>query len=64
MKTNFFKPKFRIVEDRFAGFEVQIKRWWFPVWIQCWHYGPFNSFWTMERAENWIKAGRPKYKKP
>lgn len=26
--------KYRIVRDNFAGFEVQIWRWWRPVWVQ------------------------------
>jgi hypothetical protein len=26
--------KYRIVGDRYAGYEVQHKRWWFPFWIQ------------------------------
>lgn len=30
-----FRNKYRIIRDRFCGFEVQIKRWWFPVWYQC-----------------------------
>ena len=32
------KNKYRIVSDNFQGFEVQIKRWWFPFWFQCWNH--------------------------
>ena len=27
--------EYRIVSDRWAGFEVQARRWWFPFWLQC-----------------------------
>lgn len=26
--------KYRIVTDRFAGYELQSKVWWFPFWLQ------------------------------
>lgn len=31
---NFFKPQYRIVRDDWAGYECQIKRWWWPFWSQ------------------------------
>jgi len=30
-----FKTRYRIVTDRYLGYEVQSRRWWFPFWIQC-----------------------------
>lgn len=27
--------EYRIVTDNFAGFEVQIRTWWWPFWTQC-----------------------------
>jgi len=53
--------KYRIVTDSFAGYEVQIKRWWFPFWFQCWEYGCINSFISVERAEQYVKD-RKKHK--
>lgn len=30
-----FKNKYRVVKDRYCGFEAQIKFWWFPfIWWQ------------------------------
>lgn len=26
-----FKNKYRVVQDNYAGFEAQVKFWWFPV---------------------------------
>lgn len=26
--------KYRIVHDKYCGYEVQVWRWWFPVWLQ------------------------------
>lgn len=32
-----FKNKYRVVQDNYAGFEAQVKFWWFPVqwWQLC-----------------------------
>ena len=30
-----WKNKYRIVTDNYAGYEAQVKYWWFPfIWIQ------------------------------
>ena len=42
-----FKTKWRIVTDKYCGFEVQYKRWWFPLWRQV---GGVNTFSTVEAA--------------
>ena len=26
--------QYRIVRDTYNGYEVQVRRWWFPVWVQ------------------------------
>ena len=39
---------YRIVHDKWAGFEVQVWRWWFPFWVQA---GFSNTHPTVERAE-------------
>ena len=50
------KNKYRVVSDNFCGYEVQIKRWWFPFWIQCWN-NDFccNTFGSLERAKKFIE---------
>ena len=25
--------RYRVVRDHYAGYEAQIKRWWFPFWL-------------------------------
>lgn len=29
------RKRYRIVRDEYLGFEVQIWRWWFPIWVQA-----------------------------
>ncbi len=43
---------YRIVRDRFAGYEVQIWRWWWPFWVQA---GFSNTHASVERAEEWAR---------
>jgi len=32
---NLAKPEYKIVKDIYAGYEVQIRRWWhWPFWLQ------------------------------
>ena len=50
--------RFRIVTDEFAGFEVQIKHFWF--WFQKSKSIGCNTFKTIERAKDWIGEGCPK----
>jgi hypothetical protein len=50
--------KYRIVTDRYSGFEVQAWRWWWPFWWQC---GFTNTHQTVEQAEAYARrqaAGR------
>lgn len=53
----FFKTKYRIVEDGYAGYEAQFKYWWMPFWKQI---GWTNTSSSIERAERICKghAGR------
>lgn len=44
--------EYRIVEDRWAGFEVQIRTRWWPFWRQP----RTNTHSTMEAAERWALA--------
>ena len=45
--------KIRIVTDEYSGYEVQVWRWWFPIWMQ---HGFTNTHSTVERAERYAKA--------
>lgn len=47
-----FKTKYRIVEDRYNGYESQRKLWWFPVWIQ---WPGVNSSFSIEQAVDKLK---------
>jgi len=49
---NFFKKKYRIVTDRYCGYEVQIKRWWLPFWYQA---EGVNTHGSIEAAERWAE---------
>lgn len=46
------KTYYRIVPDHWLGFEVQIWRWWFPIWVQA---NFSNTHSTEEKAEAWAK---------
>ena len=51
------KNRYRIVTDAYAGYEVQVKYWWFPLlWIQdCW----VNTHNSVDNAEAFaIKRAR------
>lgn len=43
--------KYRIVKDRYSGYEVQHWRWWLPIWCQP----QTNTHRTVEAAEEWAK---------
>lgn len=43
--------EYRIVRDGFAGFEVQIKRWWWPFWSMI----GSNTHPNIERAEKYAE---------
>jgi len=47
-----FKNKYRIVRDRYLGYEAQYQPWWFPfIWIQCDENDGVNTSSTIEEAE-------------
>ena len=54
-----FYTCFRIVEDEYCGYEVQVKRWWLPFWIEKYQYGMTNTFTSLDTAINWIDRGCP-----
>ena len=50
------KPRYRIVTDSYAGFEVQIRPWWYPFYTQCSEKEHcVNTHLTIESATEFIK---------
>ena len=49
---NKLKPKYRIVKDRWNGFEAQQKLWWWPFWEQI---GFTNTHTSIKDARNYIE---------
>lgn len=47
-----FKAEYRIAYDEFLGYEVQVRYWWLPIWIQP----EINTHRTIEKAEAWALA--------
>ena len=44
--------KYRIVKDRYAGYECQVLYWWFPFfWFQM---GAINTHASIEKAKEYI----------
>ena len=49
------KNRYRVVTDRYNGFEAQVQFWWFPfMWFQI---GGCNTHNSIERAEAYIRNG-------
>lgn len=53
------KNKYRIITDKYAGYEVQIKRWWFPfMYFECWQSRDMflwaNTFVSIRHAREFI----------
>lgn len=46
-----FQNEYRVVNDGYAGFEVQIRRWWFPIWLQV----GINTHSSFEKAERFAR---------
>jgi hypothetical protein len=50
------KKRYRIVTDRYLGYEVQVKYWWWPWWIM-----PFsNTHYTIEKAKELVDTLKSK----
>ena len=45
-----FRTRYRIVTDRYAGFEVQQRLWWLPWW----HQPQTNTHCSIEQAHAFI----------
>lgn len=46
------KNKYRIVRDSYAGYEVQIWRWWWPFWVMA---DFCNTHATLEKAREFAR---------
>lgn len=54
------KTRYRIVRDRWLGYEVQVWRWWWPKWTCA---GFSNTHSSIERAERWLAGYRREFVK-
>jgi len=54
------KNEYRIVKCGLGYYDVQIKRWWFPVWVKINHYSyiRFNS--AEFYAKNYARKKSPR----
>jgi hypothetical protein len=53
MKLRFPPTRYRVVRDRYLGYEAQFKPWWSLVWMECGlEHGPngTNTSSTLEKA--------------
>lgn len=46
--------RYRIVYDRYSGYEAQVWRWYWPFWVQM---GWTNTHPTITDAEEYIRRG-------
>lgn len=56
--TFMFKTKWRVVSDKYAGYEIQKKVWFWPFWMQTDRYGNaggVNSFIRLADAMSCIE---------
>jgi hypothetical protein len=59
--------RYRIVRDNDSGYEVQFRRRWWPLWLQCDSSSSgrgVNSHKTIEQAEKFAAAHRSKTQLP
>ena len=60
-KIKTVKDCYRIVNDSYLGYEVQVKRWFFPFfWFEKAKHINSNTFSSIDEAKEWIKKGCPK----
>jgi hypothetical protein len=48
---NLFRTRYRVVRDRYLGYEVQFRHWWMPFYIQ----GEVNTHTSLDKAINYIQ---------
>ncbi|AWM37081.1 hypothetical protein GobsT_50020 [Gemmata obscuriglobus] len=59
------KHKYRIVTDRYCGYEAQYKPWWSPFWLECFGVNTRRTIEASEQvarfhAEGLTREGEPK----
>jgi hypothetical protein len=60
MLADLFRTRYRVVGDRYLGFEAQFRYWWMPFYMQMWGAGPANTHRTVDDAERFIAKARAK----
>ena len=51
----FCRTRIRIVTDTYCGYEVQVKHWWFPIWLQK---GGTNTFHNLDGARQYARSSK------
>ena len=56
------RNKYRIVEDGYLGYCVEIKKWWFPFWVEILgrRVVDANTHPTIKEAEEYIEKHKRK----
>jgi len=54
------KKRYRIIFDRYSGYEAQWRHWWSPIWIQCFR---INTSTSIDRAKKVVQRHK-NYNKP
>lgn len=44
--------QYRVSPDLYLGWEVQVKRWWLPIWLDISLFGGTNTYDTKEQAQS------------
>lgn len=58
-----FKNRYRIVTDKYLGYEVQTKKWFWINWVECWGNGDIsNTYRSIEEAEQFVEDRQTKSK--
>jgi len=55
--SKLFKTRYRIVEDNYAGFEVQYRKWYVPFYL---FFGGINTHPSFEKAREYLKQTKVK----
>lgn len=47
-----FKPRYRIVKNKYHGYSLEVWRWWWPVWYAV----PFSGCYSVEMVEKYLRG--------
>ena len=61
-RKSFFSLKSMVVNHPVCGYQVMIKKWWFPIWKVKSYINGVNMFYELQDAINWIEDGFPESK--